>query len=87
MSGTAIGVPQTTGENPPRLVKNAKRKLTHEPKTHAQHDHDPGGPRGPPERLVRAPSTSPEGWAPPRARSVSLEGPRAHVSPAPARTS
>jgi hypothetical protein len=31
--------------------KNVKHKLIHEPTTHTQHDHDPGGPRGPPKWL------------------------------------
>jgi hypothetical protein len=50
LSGTVLGAPKLPGENPPHFVKHAKRKLIHEAKTHTRHDHDPGDPRGPPER-------------------------------------
>jgi hypothetical protein len=65
VSGIAIRVLEITRENPLKTHKNAKRELTHGPKTRARHDHDPGGPRGPPGRHSRIP---------PRARSASLEG-------------
>jgi hypothetical protein len=48
LSGIAIRVPEITRGNPLKTRKKAKHELTHEPKTRARHDHDPGGPRGPP---------------------------------------
>jgi hypothetical protein len=36
-------------------VKNVNHGSTHAPKAREQHDHDPGGPRGPPGRRSRMP--------------------------------
>jgi hypothetical protein len=38
-------------------AKNAKHKSTRTPKTHTQHNHDPGGPRGPPVQHSGHPSS------------------------------
>jgi hypothetical protein len=48
LSGTAIRVPLITRRG--NSLKHKKRKTrinSHEPKTRARRDHDPGGPRGP----------------------------------------
>jgi hypothetical protein len=51
-SGATVGDshkgPLNNQGNPLKTRKNAKRGLNHEPKAHARHDHDPGGPRSPP---------------------------------------
>jgi hypothetical protein len=67
----------------PEKTQNAKSTCT--PNAHTKHNHDPGGPRGPPGQHNRRPSSevrlarglspaSLEGRAPPRAGSASLEG-------------
>jgi hypothetical protein len=48
LSGTALRALKTR--------KNAKRKSTCTPKAHTQHNHDPGGPRGPPRQHSGRPS-------------------------------
>jgi hypothetical protein len=51
IGGYCRGQPQGShkqpGETRLKPTKNAKRELTHEPKTHAQRDCDPGGPLRP----------------------------------------
>jgi hypothetical protein len=45
------------GETRLKPAKNAKHEPTCAPKTHAQHKHDPGGPRGPPGHHNGRPSS------------------------------
>jgi hypothetical protein len=45
------------GETHVRPAKNVKHKSTCAPKTHTQHNRDPGGPHGPPVRHDRRPSS------------------------------
>jgi hypothetical protein len=50
--------------NQGKPTKNTKHGLTHEPKAHARHDHDPGGPRS----LPGWHDGRPLGWGSPRSR-------------------
>jgi hypothetical protein len=45
------------GETRLKPAKNSKHKSTCTPKTHTQHNHDPGGPRGPPVQRSGRPSS------------------------------
>jgi hypothetical protein len=78
VSGTATRVPYITGGNPLKTRKNAKHGLTHEPKAHTRHDHDPGAPHSPPGRhsgtplesgLPRSRAQRPLRRGPPRSRA------------------
>jgi hypothetical protein len=52
-----VGDSHNQGETHLKPAKNAKHKSTLTPKTHTQHNHDPGGPRGPPVQHSGRPSS------------------------------
>jgi hypothetical protein len=83
-------------------LKPAKHKSTRTPKTHTQHNRDPGGPHGPPVQRSGRPSSEvrlarglhtpsggvrlARGLAPPRAGYAPLEGTLVRISRAPTHT-